>query len=101
MKAAFLIKDNCISHYPADLLIDNKIVKSYNLLFELKNFNVKVLIGKSLPSELIKELRDNGILFLKANDFDEVDGLDFEFNINKEKIKRGAGCQSKFTRRQL
>jgi hypothetical protein len=27
--------------------------------------------------------------------------LDFEFNINKEKIKRGAGCQSKFTRRQL
>ena len=97
MKSAVLVKENKISHYPADLIINGEVIPSYNLEFELKAKGVELLIGKSLPSTLIKKLRDRGITFLKVNDFSELEGLNLDIKLPKEiKIKRGAGCQSKF-----
>ena len=97
MKSAVLIKNNEISDYPADLLIDGEVIPSYNLEFELEMKGVDLLIGKSLPSMLIKKLRDKGITFLKVNDFSELEGLSLDVKLPKEvKIKRGNGCQPRF-----
>ena len=45
MKVAVLIKNNEISSYPADLLIDGEVIKSFNIEFELEanKFNRKVI----------------------------------------------------------
>jgi len=94
---AVLVKNNELSDYPADLLIDGEIIKSYNIEFELESKKVKLLIGKSLPSSLIKSLRDKGITFLKLNSLAELEGLDLNINFPKEmRLKRGIGCQSRF-----
>jgi hypothetical protein len=96
MKIAIAIKNNKLSSYPADLLIDGEIIKSYNLIFELTSKKVNFLIAKSLPSQLIKELREVNITFLKVNSLDELEDLELIPLSSYEKIKRGAGCQSKF-----
>jgi len=94
---AVLVKNNELSEYPADFLIDGKIVKSYNLEFELEAKNINLLIGKSLPSPLIKSLRDKGITFLKVNSLEELSGLDLDIKLPKDlRFNRGAGCQSRF-----
>jgi len=93
---AVLVKNNELSEYPADLLIDGKVIESYNLEFELEAKNVNLLIGKFLPSSLIKSLRDKGITFLKVNSFEELDGLDLDINFPQEfKNKRGWKCGRK------
>lgn len=94
---AVLIKDNKLSDYPADLLIEGEIIKSYNIEFELEAKKVNLLIGKSLPSILIKSLRDKGITFLKASSLEELEGLDLDIILPPEiRLKRGTGCQSRF-----
>jgi len=96
VKIAVVVKDNNLSDYPGDLLIDGEIYKSYNLEFELTQKNVKILIAKSLSSSLIKKLRDLGITFLKVNSFDELDGLNLDIKFSKEfKNKRGWKCGKK------
>ena len=91
-----VVKDNKLSDYPADLLIDGEIYKSYNLEFELTQKNVKIIIAKSLSSSLIKKLRDLGITFLKVNSFDELDGLNLDIKFLDEfKNKRGWKCGKK------
>jgi len=96
MKTAILIKDNELSSYPADILVDGEIRKSYNLEFELNALGVKMLIAKDLPSGIIKKLRDSGIIFLKINSLDELEGLDLDINYPKEfKNKRGWKCAKK------
>ncbi len=100
MRYAVLIKDGEVSDYPADLLIDNEIISGFNLEFELEVKKVDLLIGKSLPSFLIKKLRDKGITFFKVNNFNELEGLNLDIKLPKEiKIKRGNGCQTKFKER--
>jgi hypothetical protein len=97
MKAAVLIKNNEISPYPADLLIDGEVIKSFNIEFELEVHKIDILIGRSLPSALIKRLREKGITFLKANSFDELKDIDIGVKFIKEsKIKRGLGCGPRF-----
>ena len=94
---AVLVKNNELSEYPADLLINGEVIKSYNLEFELEAKNVNLLIGKSLPSPLIKSLRDKGISFLKLNSLEELNGLDLDIKLLKDlRFNRGAGCQSRF-----
>jgi hypothetical protein len=96
MKTAILIKNNKLSSYPADILVDGEIRKSYNLEFELNALGVKMLIAKDLPSGIIKKLRDSGIIFLKINSLDELEGLDLDINYPKEfKNKRGWKCAKK------
>jgi len=96
MKIAVVVKDNKLSDYPGDLLIDGEIYKSYNLEFELIQKNVKIIIAKSLSSSLIKKLRDLGITFLKISSFEELDGLDLEIKMPLEfKNKRGWKCGKK------
>jgi len=96
MKTAILVKDNELSSYPADLLVDGEIKKSYNLEFELNALGVKMLIGKDLPSSMVKKLRDNGIIFLKINSLDELEGLDMDIKFPAEfKNKRGWKCAKK------
>jgi len=96
MKTALIVKNNELSDYPGDLLIDGKIYKSYNLEFELSQKNVNILIGKSLSSNLIKKLRDLGITFLKVNSLEELEGLDLDIQFPKEfSNKRGWKCGKK------
>jgi len=96
MKTALLIKDNEIASYPADILVDGEIKKSYNLEFELNALGVNMLIAKDLPSKMIKKLRDSGIIFLKVNSLDELEGLDLNINFPSEfKNKRGWKCATK------
>ena len=93
---AVIVKNNEISGYPGDLLIDGKIYKSYNLEFELMAKNVNILIGKHLSSDLIKKLRDNGIVFLKVNSLEEIEDLDFDIKLpNEFKNQRGWKCGKK------
>jgi len=93
MKVAILIKDKEISEYPADLLIDGKVLPSFNLEFEVEVNNIDLLIGKSLPSSLIKKLRAKGVTFFKVNSIEEIDGLCLNVKLPSDiKIKRGAGC---------
>ncbi len=96
VKMILLVKDNELADYPADILVDGEIRKSYNLEFECINLGAKILIGKSLPSDLIKKLRDNGIIFMKINSLEELDGLDMEMEFPKEfKNRRGCKCGKK------
>ena len=96
-KIAILIKDNELLGYPADLLIDGEVVKSYNLEFECEMKGIELIIGKSMPSDVIKALRDKGVMFLKINSLDEIDGLDYDIIIPKEfNKKRGWGCSVGF-----
>jgi len=93
---AVLVKNNELSDYPADLLIDGEIIKSYNIEFELESKKVNLLIGKSLPSFLIKSLRDKGIIFLKVNSIKELEGLNLDIILPKDfKNKRGWKCAKK------
>jgi hypothetical protein len=97
MRVAILVKDNDLSSYPCDILIEGEILKSYNLEFELEAKRVDLLIGKGLPSLLIKKLRDKGITFLKVSSLEEIKELDFDISFFKEnRIKRGLGCQLRF-----
>ena len=50
---AVFVKNGEVSEYPADLLINGTIVKSYNLKFECEMNNINLLIGKALSSELL------------------------------------------------
>ena len=95
-KVAILVKDNKVSEYPADLLIDGKIIKSKNLEFECSIHNIELVIGKGLSSRLIKKLRDKGITFLKVNSLDEIEGLNLDIILPIEfKNKRGWKCGKK------
>jgi hypothetical protein len=96
MKTAILVKNSEIASFPADILVDGEIKKSYNLEFELNALGVNMLIAKDLPSVMIKKLRDNGIIFLKLNSLDELEGLDLDIKFPKEfKNKRGWKCAKK------
>ncbi len=93
---AYIVKNNQLSDYPGDLMIDGEIIKSFNLEFEVEMKGISIIIGKSMPSSLIKKLRDKGVVFVKANSIEEVKDLDIP-QFNKDgTIKRGAGCQPKF-----
>ena len=95
-KIAIFIKNGEISEYPSDLLIDGKIIKSKNLEFECEKNRINIVIGKSLSSELIKKLRDRGIVFLKLNSLDEIEGLNLDIILPIEfKNKRGWKCGKK------
>ncbi|NPA12307.1 MAG: hypothetical protein GXO62_08690 [Epsilonproteobacteria bacterium] len=96
MKIAALVKNNELCDYPGDLLVDGEIKKSYNLEFELHALGVKMVIAKSLPSQLIKKLRDSGIIFLKLSSLEEAHELDLDVGFLKEfKNKRGWKCAKK------
>ena len=93
---AILVNNNELSGYPADLLINGEVIKSYNIEFELEAKGVNLLIGKSLPSSLIKLLRDKGITFLKINSLEELKGLNLDIILPKDfKNKRGWKCGKK------
>ena len=95
-KIAILIKDNKVSEYPSDLLIDGKIIKSKNLEFECDVYDIRLIIGKGLSSSLIKRLRDKGITFLKVNSLKEIKGLNLDIILPIEfKNKRGWKCGKK------
>jgi ribosome-interacting GTPase 1 len=95
VRVAILVKGDEIGEIGDLLLIDGEILKSYNLEDELRG--VDILVAKSLPSPLIKKLREKGIIFFKASSFKEIEGLDFKPLLKEGKIKRGAGCQRRFT----
>ena len=93
---AIMIKDNELSSYPSDLLINGEIKKSTNLEFECELFNIHMIIGKDLSSDLIKKLRDKNVTFLKVNSLDEIEGLNLDIILPKEfKNKRGWKCGKK------
>ena len=95
-KIAIIVKNEEVSEYPADLLIDGKIVKSRNLEFECEINKVNLIIAKALPSPLIKKLRDKGVTFLKVNSLKELEGLNLDIIMPKEfKNKRGWKCGKK------
>ena len=95
-KIAIVVKNNELSDYPGDLLINGKVIKSINLEFECEVNNITLLIAKSLPSELIKRLRDKGVTFLKVNSLDEIEGLNLDIMLPIEfKNKRGWKCAKK------
>ncbi len=95
-KIAVLVKDNEVANYPADILVDGEVRKSFNLEFELNALGVNMLFGKSLPSNLIKKLRDSGIIFVKVNSLEDIEGLDFDIDFPDEfKNKRGWKCGKK------
>ena len=95
-KIAIIVKNNKVSEYPGDLLIDGKIINSYNLEFECEMNNITLLIGKSLPSQLIKKLRDKGVTFLKVNSLKEIEDLNLDIILPTEfKNKRGWKCGKK------
>ena len=80
MKVAVLIKNNEISSYPADLLVEGEVIKNCNIEFELEANKIDILIGKSIPSILIKRLREKGIIFFKS-------GLSSQLNVKVGSIK--------------
>jgi hypothetical protein len=95
-KTALLVKNGELADYPADLLIDGEIRKSYNLEFECEQLQIETLIGKSLPSVFIKKLRDKGVVFVKLNSLYEAELLDFDIKLPDEfKNKRGWKCGKK------
>ena len=96
MKTLILVKDNELASYPSDILVDGKIKKSHNLEFECDVMNITHIIGKSLPSILIKKLRDKGIIFIKLNSIDEIKELDYDIKFPKEfSNNRGWRCGKK------
>ncbi len=95
-KIAIIVKDNEVSEYPGDLLIDDKVIKSNNLEFECQIHNINLVIGKYLPSGLIKKLRDRGITFLKINSLDDLKEINLDIILPSEfKNKRGWKCGKK------
>ena len=84
MKVAILVKDNEISDYPADIFIDGELKKSFNLEFEMQMLKPNYLVARSLPSELIKKLRDLGIIFVKLDSIKELEELNSTL---EEKVK--------------
>ena len=97
MKVAILVKDSEISDYPADIFIDGELKKSFNLEFEMQMLKPNYLVAKSLPSELIKKLRDLGIIFVKLDSIKELEELnlvDAKF-LKEFKNKRGWKCGKK------
>ena len=95
-KIAIFVKNNKVSEYPSDLLIDGKIIKSNNLEFECDIYNIKLVIGKALSSELIKKLRDKGVTFLKVDSLDDIKDLNLDIILPSEfKNKRGWKCGKK------
>jgi hypothetical protein len=77
-------------------MVGSEVRKSYNLEFECKTLGIKTVIGRSLPSDLIKKLRDNGIIFMKINSLSDLDGLDMEIKFPEEfKNRRGWKCAKK------
>ena len=52
--------------------------------------------GKYENGNSCKKLRDNGIIFMKINSLEELDGLDMEMEFPKEfKNRRGWKCGKK------
>ncbi|WP_456479455.1 hypothetical protein [Nautilia sp.] len=97
MNTAILVKNGELCGYPGDLLINGEVIKSYNLEFECKVNNIKLLIGKYLPGELIKALRESGVMFLKIKSLEELEGLDMDISFPEEfNKKRGWGCSGGF-----
>ena len=95
-KIAIVVKNNELSDYPGDLLIDGKVIKSINLEFECEVNNITLLIAKSLPSELIKRLRDKGVTFLKVNSLREIEDFNLDIILPIEfKNRRGWKCGKK------
>ena len=93
---AIIVKNNELSEYPGDLLINGEIKKSTNLEFECELFKIDMIIAKSLSSDLIKKLRDKGVIFLKVNSLDELEGLNLDIILPKEfSNKRGWKCGKK------
>jgi hypothetical protein len=96
MKTALLVKDNELCDYPGDLLVDGEVRKSYNLEFECEMLKIEKLIAKSLPSSLIKKLRDKGVVFIKFKSIDEVKDLNLDIQFTPEfKNNRGWKCGKK------
>jgi len=97
MRTAVLVKNGEIADFPADLMIDGEICKSYNIIFECEMKKINLVIGKSMPSDVIKSLRDKGIMFLKAKSIQELENVDLEIKIPKNfGKKRGWGCSKNF-----
>ena len=90
------MKEGEISHFPGDLFIDGEKVKYENIVRVLSEKNVKIVVAKSMPSYLISELRKNGIIYLKADNLEDVEDLNIDIKFEGLKIKRGAGCQRRF-----
>jgi len=96
MKTILVVKDNELADYPSDIIIDGRLRKSYNLEFECEMSGAKMVIAKSLPSGLIKNLRDKDVIFLKLNSIEENEELDLNINFPEEfKNKRGWKCGKK------
>ena len=96
MKIIVLVKDNELGEYPCDILVDGEVRKSHNLEFECEVLNATHIIGKSLPSVLIKKLRDKGVIFIKLNSIEEIDELDLDVKFPPEfSNKRGWKCGRK------
>ena len=96
MKTILLVKDGELADYPADILVDGEVRKSYNLELECEKTGAEMVIGRSMPSMMIKKLRDNGIIFVKLNSIDELEGLEIDVNLPDEfRNKRGWKCGKK------
>lgn len=96
MKTIVLVKDGELADYPADILVNGEVRKSYNLEFECEKLGIKMVIGCSMPSDVIKKLRDNGIIFMKINSLEELEDLDLDITFPDEfKNRRGWKCGKK------
>jgi len=96
MKTILLVKNGELADYPADILVDGEVRKSYNLEFECEKTGAEMVIGKSMPSSLIKKLRDKDIIFLKLNSIEEIEELDLNVTFPEEfSNKRGWKCGKK------
>ncbi|GAB6074187.1 hypothetical protein [Nautilia lithotrophica] len=96
MKTILLVKNGELADYPADILVDGEVRKSYNLEFECEKTGAQMVIGKSMPSILIKKLRDNGIIFVKLNSLKDLEDLDIDVKLPDEfRNKRGWKCGKK------
>ena len=96
MKTVVLVRDGELAGYPADILVDGEVRKSYNLEFECEKAGAKMVIAKSMPSSLIKKLRDKDIIFLKLNSIEEIEELDLNVTFPEEfSNKRGWKCGKK------
>ncbi|GAX87644.1 conserved hypothetical protein [Lebetimonas natsushimae] len=84
-----LFKNNKLSSYPAEILVDEKIYKN------IDEVDVNVIAGLSMPSEMIEKLRKKGIMFLKIKSLDELKDLNIDINVPKEWQKRGWKCGKK------
>ena len=67
MKTVVLVREGELAGYPADILVEGEVRKSYNLEFECEKTGAKMVIAKSMPSSLIKKLRDKNIIPIHIN----------------------------------